>query len=151
MQVPVWFLNQLEGSIEQAHKEQVQRILGNPNVKRDEASLLAAEERLRDAKKVICQSKQKFELYMAHKVRAAQQTDEFAEIDEQLQKEVLDNPLFGGDKFVNGTTMMLVIDWKMKFENKAKSEGSNEHYGKRGISWHGVFGHGRSFPYCIGE
>lgn len=99
------------------------------------------DDRLLDAKDVIRQSKQKFELYMAHKVRAAQQADEFVEIDEKLQQEVLDNPLYGRQEMVNGTTMMLVVDWKMKFENLVKAEGTNEHYGKRGISWHGGFGY----------
>jgi hypothetical protein len=32
----------------------------------------------------------------------------------------------------------------MKFENIVKLEGTHQHYGKQGISWHGVFG----FFYC---
>jgi regulator of extracellular matrix RemA (YlzA/DUF370 family) len=34
---------------------------------------------------------------------------------------------------------MVVIDWKMKFEPVSYRGLTSEHYGKRGISWHGVF------------
>ena len=32
---------------------------------------------------------------------------------------------------------MLIIDFKMKFESQSTRESTVEHFGKRGISWHG--------------
>jgi hypothetical protein len=40
---------------------------------------------------------------------------------------------------LNGKTLTVVLDWKMKFEPKAFREPTSEHYGKHGISWHGAF------------
>ena len=34
--------------------------------------------------------------------------------------------------------VMVIIDFKMKFETKSSRESTVEHYGKRGLGWHGM-------------
>ena len=36
------------------------------------------------------------------------------------------------------TRAMLLLDWKMKFESTGTHETSQEHFGKRGLPWHGA-------------
>jgi len=90
--------------------------------------------RLADTLKVVDQAKEKFFLYMSHKQRVAQQQDAYVVIDEEMRNEVRENK-------GNGTKLMLVMDWMMKFETLMKMEPNHEHYRKRGISWHGFFGY----------
>jgi hypothetical protein len=85
-----------------------------------------------DAMKVINQCKVKFVFYMAHKQRVAQQQGQIREIDGGMRTEVEETQSVG-------TSIVIIIDWKMKFENIAKKESAMDHYGKRGISWHGCF------------
>ena len=35
------------------------------------------------------------------------------------------------------TNGLLIVDFKMKFESKSNRESTVEHFGKRGIGWHG--------------
>ena len=37
------------------------------------------------------------------------------------------------------TTAKICIDWKMKWEPYTDRETTQEHYGKRGVSWHGAY------------
>jgi hypothetical protein len=36
------------------------------------------------------------------------------------------------------TTGIIVVDWKMKFNERSSRETTVKHFGKRGISWHGM-------------
>jgi hypothetical protein len=101
-------------------------------------------DKLDDALSVIKDAEEKFYLYMAHKTRVAQAQDSSSLMDEQMQQEVREMKQ-------NGTTMMLVIDWKMKFKPQAFREATSEHYGKRGISWHGVFAYFYQFQIDEGN
>jgi hypothetical protein len=69
---------------------------------------------------------------MAHKTRVAQAQDASALVDEQMQEEVKQTKQ-------NRTKLMVVLDWKMKFEPKAFRETTSEHYGNGEILWHGAF------------
>jgi hypothetical protein len=87
---------------------------------------------MEDTLSVINDAHENFYLFMAHKTRVAQAQDAAALINQQMQQDVQESKQ-------NGKTPMVVIDWKMKFEPKAFRKPTSEHYGKRGISWHGVF------------
>ena len=39
----------------------------------------------------------------------------------------------------NHIQSMMIVDFKMKFEPISSRETTLEHYGKRGIGWHGVY------------
>ena len=159
---PFFFLSELEAAVSAQHKERFARAKAaarkkagedghhdededEPNFSSDddenepgdgeaepsngEASVEAY---VTDALKVINQCKLKFALYMAHKQRVAQQQGEIREIDGRMRSEVEDNQ-------TSGTIIVIIIDWKMKFENIAKQDSTIDHYGKRGMSWHGCF------------
>lgn len=74
---------------------------------------------------VIRDAKEKFKLFMVHKLRSkAQQT-----LFECAQKEVVDNEA--------GTVRILTMDYKMKYQPKMFREKTIEWYGKKGLSWTG--------------
>lgn len=70
---------------------------------------------------------------MQHKVRVAQQEDAARQLDTEMQEEVKRTK-------TNGTVIQIVMDWKMKWEQRGKNETAQEHCGKRGMSWHGACG-----------
>ncbi|CAB9519427.1 unknown protein [Seminavis robusta] len=120
---PFFFLHNLEEAVKEHHQSRLDRI---------DSTRSDHDERLEDVLAAINDAGEKFYLFMAHKNRVAQQQDSQAQIDEEMQQEVRTSKS-------DGTKVMVVIDWKMKFEPKGRLESTAEHYGKRGISWHGAF------------
>jgi hypothetical protein len=119
---PFYFLQKLSDEIELGHQHRLERI----------GSVDSHNDKLEDVRSVIRNAHEKFYLFMAHKTRVVQAQDAAALIDESMQQDVQESKQ-------NGTKLMVVIDWKMKFEPVSYRESTSEHYGKRGISWHGVF------------
>ena len=83
-----------------------------------------------DAIKVIQDTSEKFRLYMAHVCRCTYQSQYLQFIDKGMKIEYL---MTKGKK----TKGLMIIDFKMKFETMSVRESTLEHYGKRGIGWHG--------------
>lgn len=83
-----------------------------------------------DAIQVIDDTAEKFKLYMAHVSRCSCQSQALHNIESQLKKECMQTK---GSK----TRSIMIMDFKMKYESMSVRESSIEHYGKRGIGWHG--------------
>ena len=85
---------------------------------------------MKDATQIIQHTTEKFALYMAHAVRCCNQSVSINKLHTELQNECIETK---GTK----TRAILIVDFKMKFEAKSSHETTVEHYGKRGIGWHG--------------
>ncbi len=72
----------------------------------------------------------KFVLYMGHQSQCTNQSTSIKSIEKKIQKLCVKSK---GDD-IRG---ILVIDFKMKFNPINTRESTIDHYGKRGISWHG--------------
>ena len=96
-----------------------------------EESPAESHEMIQDAKKVIMDTKEKFKLYMAHVCRKRSQSlqidkkyDECKRICEESRGKII--------------KAVVIMDFKMKYESKSSRESSVEHFGKRGMGWHGI-------------
>lgn len=83
-----------------------------------------------DAKIVLNDAIEKFELYRGHRVRVANQQRVHGEIHEEMIQWCLDNRK-------DCPKAVLVADWKMKFVPLSARETTQQHFAKRGIGWHG--------------
>ena len=88
------------------------------------------EDQVKDALEVVDDVARKYELYMAHIARCTNQVHAI----NKKEKELVNMCRSSKGKRVGG---MLIIDFKMKFEAQSTRESTVEHFGKRGISWHG--------------
>ena len=88
-------------------------------------------ELIRDAIGVTNDCAKKFRLYMAHRVRCKNQSNAI----DNIKQDMIDRI-----KASNGSDVhaLMIIDFKMKFEPLSARETTLDHYGKRGIGWHGV-------------
>ena len=86
--------------------------------------------RRNDAIKVIDECQRKFKLFMGHRARCTNQNKAISQIEEQMKRDCL-------DKRNRGVRAIMIGDFKMKFEPMSSRETTLDHYGKRGISWHG--------------
>lgn len=84
-----------------------------------------------DAMSVIDDTAQKFRLYMGHAARCRSQSFNINKVLEGCEK-ICENTK---GEYVKG---VMIIDFKMKYEARSSRESSIEHYGKRGMGWHGV-------------
>ena len=87
-------------------------------------------EMVNDAKKVVDETAKKFRLFMGHKCRVRCQQLGI----EAIYKEMREDFIESDGNNVHG---VLLMDFKMKFEPVSGRETTLEHYGKRGICWHG--------------
>ncbi len=96
---------------------------------RREINAAGQNEIVEDALRVLDDISHKFELYQGHRVRVAYQQKHISKLFQELEDECC----------TNGTASraVLTIDWKMKFEAKSARETAQQHYAKRGMSWHG--------------
>ena len=83
-----------------------------------------------DALRVIKECGRKFQLFMGHRSRCTNQNAAIDDIDDRMKTECIN----GNEK---GMTALMIGDFKMKFEPISTRETSLDHFGKRGISWHG--------------
>ena len=67
---------------------------------------------------------------MGHKARCKNQSEYIKQVENDMKKVCIDSR--GED--IRG---LLVMDFKIKFNPISARESTIEHYGKRGISWHG--------------
>ncbi len=88
------------------------------------------EGQVEDAMRVIDDTSKKYELYMAHIARCTNQVHAINDKEKELETLCMNSK----GKEIGG---MLIIDFKMKFEAQSTRESSVEHFGKRGIAWHG--------------
>jgi hypothetical protein len=110
-----FFLSELRAEIQAAR----QGVAGHP---------IKPQEVLEDAEKVLDDIEEKFYLYQGHCVRVANQQMAIKKLLEELEKECLERDTCRG---------ILITDWKMKFEACSSRETTQQHFGKRGMSWHG--------------
>ena len=83
-----------------------------------------------DALTVVDDALEQFLVYMGHKACCTNQTSAIKCIEEDIKQRCIDSK--GSN--VRG---ILVMDFKMKFNPISVRESTLDHYGKRGISWHG--------------
>ena len=83
-----------------------------------------------DAKRVMDDIENKLELYRGHRIRVISQQRAIDEMFQSMEDECRETKH-------NCTRAVLTIDWKMKFEAVSARETTQQHFGKRGISWHG--------------
>jgi hypothetical protein len=89
----------------------------------------ANSESVTDALKFIEDSLRCFHLFQGHRLRVCNQQDGFSGINDALIEECLRTKK-------DGTTVAIIIDWKMKFEDERFRESTMHNFGKRGSSWH---------------
>ena len=82
-----------------------------------------------DALKMLDDVFEKMHLYQGHRARVVNQN---LAIEKALRN--LEHQASLGDS----STVLMVIDWKMKFEALSSRETTQEHFGKRGLPWHGA-------------
>ena len=87
-------------------------------------------EMIDDAIKVIDSTTEKFGLYMGHVCRKRSQSSQIKDREEHIRKCCEKSK--GKD-----IKCLAVMDFKMKFESMSARESSVEHFGKRGMGWHG--------------
>ena len=85
---------------------------------------------MEDALEVVDDTAKKYELYMAHVARCTNQVHAINNTEDNLKTMCMDSK--GKD-----IGSILIIDFKMKFEAQSTRESTVEHFGKRGIAWHG--------------
>ena len=88
------------------------------------------EPKIEEALTVLDDSLDRFCMYMGHKARCSNQSQSIRNIEEGLKDKCSKSK---GDK----VEALLIMDFKMKFNPMSSRESTIDHYGKRGISWHG--------------
>ena len=85
----------------------------------------------KDAIRVIDGISDKFKLFLGHQVRCQCQRAAISKEESDMKELCIRS---------KGSTVhaMVIIDFKMKFETKSSRESTVEHYGKRGLGWHGM-------------
>ena len=106
-----------EKQVEEAESDSMRNILKN---------------RCTDAVMVIDDVENKFVLYMAHVVRKINQQQRIKQMHQEMEEKCTESK-------GTTTTAKICIDWKMKWEPYTDRETTQEHYGKRGTSWHGAY------------
>ena len=96
----------------------------------DPSNTCVDESQREDAKRIVRDTAEKFALYMAHSMRCTNQSMAIKKLHSEIQNECMSTK---GVK----TRAILIVDFKMKFEAKSARETTVEHFGKRGIRWHG--------------
>ena len=83
------------------------------------------------AVRVIDGISEKFELYLGHQTRCQCQSMAISQMELDMKELCLRS---------RGSTInaIIIIDFKMKYEIKSSRESKVEHYGKRGLGWHGM-------------
>ncbi len=95
----------------------------------DETSIIPENVR-KDATDVIDGINEKFRLFLSHQARCQCQSVAISLIEDEIKE------LCSKSKG-NQIKALIIMDFKMKFESKSSRETTIEHYGKRGIGWHG--------------
>ena len=83
-----------------------------------------------DAVTVISGIKEKFKLFLSHQARCKCQSVAIDKAEKDIKQKCIDS----NGKVINA---LIIIDFKMKYEMKSSRETTVEHFGKRGIGWHG--------------
>ena len=83
-----------------------------------------------DCHQVLRDVQHKFSLFQAHRLRVINQQVHIAALAKRLKRDC--------DAGKPTTEAILLLDFKMKFEERSARETTKEHYAKRGMSWHGV-------------
>ena len=83
-----------------------------------------------DAISVIDGIKDKFRLFLAHQARCQCQSVAISLLEDDIKELCVQSK----GKQIKA---LIIMDFKMKFESKSSRETTVEHYGKRGIGWHG--------------
>jgi hypothetical protein len=84
-----------------------------------------------DALEFIQESHHKMMLFQAHMIRVVNQQKKLDEYRQELYD------LCAEHKYTTVQQLYIVIDFKMKWESMYQREKTTDHFGKRGISWHG--------------
>jgi hypothetical protein len=87
--------------------------------------------RIKDALEFVKESHNKMRLYQAHTLRVANQQKALEGYRQELYE------LCAKEKNTEARRLYIIIDFKMKWEAMYQREKTLDHFGKRGISWHG--------------
>ena len=87
------------------------------------------ESKKNDAVNVINECQRKFKFFMGHRARCTNQKLAITEIKKQMQVDCMTKR--------KGFKAIMIKDFKMKLEAMSSRETTLDHYGKRGVSWHG--------------
>ena len=87
-------------------------------------------EEAEDAMNVIDDISEKFRLFMAHQARCQCQSVAMSMIENGIKQACVESK-------GNVVKALIIMDFKMKYEMKSTRETTVEHFGKRGIGWHG--------------
>jgi hypothetical protein len=87
--------------------------------------------RINDALEFVKESHHRMRLYQAHTLRVVNQQKALEGYRQELYK------LCAKEKNTEARLLYIVIDFKMKWEAMYQREKTTDHFGKRGISWHG--------------
>jgi hypothetical protein len=79
---------------------------------------------------VLNDCEKKMLLYMAHRVRVLNQQRKIEALHEEMKLDCISKK--------KTEKALLIIDFKMKYESKYYRGKTTEHFGKRGIGWHGI-------------
>ena len=88
---------------------------------------------LNDAKRAVGDIRQKFLKYMRHRQRVHCQRKAIRKIEDEMENYAETTKGFSN-------FMLIVADFKMKFEAMSSRETMPENFGKRGMGWHGFVG-----------
>ena len=83
-----------------------------------------------DAVNVIDSISEKFKLFLAHQVRCKCQSVAISAAEEDIKQTTINS----GGKNIKA---LIIMDFKMKYGMRSTRETTIEHFGKRGIGWHG--------------
>eukprot|EP00049_Salpingoeca_infusionum_P016221 m.329274 g.329274 ORF g.329274 m.329274 type:complete len:305 (+) comp16036_c0_seq18:1172-2086(+) len=83
-----------------------------------------------DALRVLDDIQHKFDLFCGHRLRVMNQQQAIEDIHNKLREECLRTKQAS-------SAAIVIADWKMKREPRYFRETTRQHFGKRGISWHG--------------
>ena len=87
-------------------------------------------EEIKDATYVIDGISEKFGLFMAHQARCKCQSVAISTIENDIKEKCVQTK-------GNVVKALIIMNFKMKYETKSTRETTVEHFGKRGIGWHG--------------
>lgn len=87
--------------------------------------------KLKEAAILIDDIKKKFFYHMQHKIRVHCQRDEYNRVEEEMKEEATRTKGYS-------LRILIIIDFKQKFEPISARESQVEGFGKRGIGWHGA-------------
>ena len=126
---PFWFCNHLY-----SHLAKVQDLNSSRQINENNSALYNSsleQSMITDAKRAVTDCCEKFFFFMRHRHRVECQRRASADLERRMM--TYSERTQGFSNYI-----LMVIDFKMKFESMSLRETMPENFGKRGMGWHGV-------------